>query len=225
MKKQILLVFIFLGLLMTFSCEKKEAIISNEDKLLSDLMSIEMQVYSDDFKVIKPEESIVNTDFFKAMDRLRNTDNLKERDEAIRYLNGVNSKSDETDIEPEEEAIFKSYISVLAGKTYEEKLSISDIYISDIEALSISTESKENAIEKIIFYRDLNVYVNSFSENPENIKGEDKWNCRFHPCVECCIIARLEAIEGNPVLFFHFLINIGGNLAVYGLSCVWDCVV
>ncbi|MBW1613466.1 MAG: hypothetical protein JRJ57_05700 [Deltaproteobacteria bacterium] len=227
MKKQIVLIVTFLGLLMTFSCEKIDEK-KTEDQIYLDIMSIEMQVYYGDYKAFMPNEQITNIDFFTVMEKLRKANNTKKRDEAILNLNSFNKKSNDEDLSYEEDAILKSFIRSISNRSYEDILLISDLYISDIESLNIPSCSKKRITEIIAFYKDLKVWLNKCTEdyesNTKTEEGREKWDCRVRTCVDCCIYRTLEDIEDNPVAIMYFMINIGVNTAVLGLSCAWDCI-
>jgi hypothetical protein len=226
MKKQIFISLIFFGLL-TFSCEKhdEQAI---EDQLYSDIMLIEMQVYSGDFKTITPNEQITNTDFFLGMEKLRKSKSIKERDDAMLYLNNYSGKSENEDIGYEDAAIIESYIRSISDRSYEEILSISELYICDIESLGIPRCSKDKTIGIITFYQDLNIWLNTYTKdyesNTKTEEGREKWDCRSRDCLDCCMYRRLDEISENPVDLFYFVVNAAVNTVVLGLACAWDCI-
>lgn len=227
MKKEIVLISILLGLLVTFSCEKNDDQ-TTEDQLYSDIMLIEMQVYSGDFKTITPNEQITNIDFFKGMEKLRKAKNIKDRDDAILHINSFTRKSNDEDLSYEEDAILKSYIRSISNRSYEEIISISDLYVSDIESLDIPYCSKERTTDIIKFYKDLKVWLNKctkdYESNTKTEEGRAKWDCRSRTCIDCCMYRKLDEIEDNPVQILYFMINPGVNTAVLGLSCAWDCI-
>ena len=227
MKKQIVLIVIFLGLIITFSCEKSDdqAI---KDQLNSDIMLIEMQVYSGEFETITPNEQISNIDFFIGMEKLRKSNSIKEIDDAMLYLNTLSRNSNDEDIGYEEGAIIKSYIRSISDRSYDEILSISELYICDIESLGIPVCSKDRTIGIITFYQDLKIWLNTcpkdYESNTKTEEGREKWDCRSRDCLDCCLYRRIDSISDNPVDLFYFMLNPAVNTAVLGLACVWDCI-
>ncbi|MCA1756267.1 MAG: hypothetical protein LC649_02270 [Bacteroidales bacterium] len=229
MKNYVLTSMKFLCFLFLCSCESQDHV-SELGRLSNDLTSIEMTVSAFDFKVLDvPDETIINKDYFTELERVRLSIDQKERESTLLRLSASESKSSNRNSDQFLSMIINSYANMISGKSYIEILYIADIYICELHELTLTDESRKLAIESITFYRDLKVYVNSWKESSDAImhlrKDSDAYKCRFHPCVECCFIEELEAIEENAVKLVLFLFNIGFNTAALGLACIYACVV
>jgi len=227
MKKQIVLIVFFLGLIMTFSCEK-DAGNACDDSLQHAILSIESQIYSNDLKAFTPLQNIVNIKYFDFFTKLSEAKSTEERNNARKYFDEVATKSSRNELLPEEEDILKSYFNIIVGRSYKDKLSISDIYVSEIVTLKLSSQSKEKVRNIICFYRDLLVYLDSrYNANYKTSQGNKdvEWDCRHYDCFDCCIRSHLEDIENsNWIEKAYFISNIAINTAILGLSCGWDCL-
>lgn len=161
---------------------------------------------------------------------MRKPTSEKGFDQVSVRLNEYSEEAKEITIGQTERSILASYTNMISGRSYSDILLISDLYICEIETFEISTQEKQVTIDIIKFNRDLEVYINSWHADAqyhsEESKMENPYNCRFHPCVECCIIDTLEEIENSDLLTrIDFVVKSAIYVPLIGIECATSCYI
>lgn len=217
-----------MGLFYLHSCSSDS--ISSPIDSSTLLNQIEENVFRDNYSKNTKDNIIENKSFFNELDYLKSIENEKERKEKsdlfIKSLKGEGNYKSTEDISKTEKEIYIKFFA-LTNENKKNSIFIANYFISEIEKSNINIEDKNLLIEKLVFIKDLYVYIQyNIEENYDNSDIQLKLSgCAYRGCLDCCMYKEAKALsESNWVKKAAFLLTAAESTALWAVSCGWDCL-
>lgn len=213
-------------------CSKDE-MADQIEYLHSRMAEVENAVLLKQFNTTPGSNEIINSLYFSELEKLQSTNSETKRNEIKAALDCYNLSTSKFcnqkmeynfDISNEERILYESFVNVFT-KSEENFVAICELYINEAACLKIDNQVKSRFIERIVFFRDLLIYVDyeAFKSTPIH-DVILKSSMGYEDCYDDCMVSELEAIESSTLKTIFFIIELPFSAAKLALVCATGCI-